>query len=162
MGIMKLVIAGLAILGLAGCVETMTVGEPAAPATPPPSVTAKSGGGADARFPSGCWVTYDEAGNRGGHVGACTDAEFASADRAAGRFLGGYTTPASVASDDLSAFVGARAGQAEGGLQARGYEPTRTKGLTTFWFNRGTGSCARIVTSNGRYESVTMVPASNC
>ncbi|MCC1480779.1 hypothetical protein [Roseibaca sp. Y0-43] len=75
------------------------------------------------------------------------------------------TIPASaptMPSDDLSAFQGARAGQAEGGLQARGYQLARTEGLTAFWFNQGTGSCARIVTSNGRYESVTMVPASNC
>lgn len=154
---------GLALWAMAGCVETTgSGGTPATPATPTPTATAKSGGGADIRFASGCWITYDAAGNRGGHVGACTDAEFASADRAAARFVGGAAAPASVASDDLSAFVGARAGQAEGGLTARGYQPTRTEGLTTYWFNRATGSCARIVTSNGRYESVTMVPASNC
>ena len=153
---------GLALCGIAGCVETTTAGQVTPSSTPTPTVAATSGGGADVRFPSGCWVTYDAAANRGGHVGACTEAEFARADREAASFLGRSSGAASVASDDLSAFVGARAGQAEGGLRARGYELARTEGLTAFWFNRGTGSCARIVTAEGRYSSVTMVPASNC
>ena len=63
---------------------------------------------------------------------------------------------------DLSSFEGARAGQAEMGLQNLGYQAVRTQGLTTYWFNRSTGACAEIVTSNGRYSSVTMLPSGDC
>ncbi len=70
--------------------------------------------------------------------------------------------PSTGGSGDLSDFVGARAGQAEMGLQNRGYELIRTEGLTAYWFNRTTGSCAQIKTSNGRYSDVTMLPAGDC
>jgi hypothetical protein len=70
--------------------------------------------------------------------------------------------PAVGSSSDLSSFVGARAGQSEMGIQALGYELIRTEGLTAYWFNRSTGACARIVTSDGRYSSVTMLPAQDC
>lgn len=63
---------------------------------------------------------------------------------------------------DLTSFEGARAGQAEMGIQNLGYELIRTQGLTAFWFNRATGACARIVTADGRYQSVTMLPAEDC
>jgi hypothetical protein len=63
---------------------------------------------------------------------------------------------------DLSEFEGARAGQADNGIQALGYELVRTEGLTAWWFNRSTGACARIVTADGRYSSVTMLPAGDC
>ncbi len=63
---------------------------------------------------------------------------------------------------DLSSFEGARAGQAEMGIQNLGYELIRTEGLTAYWFNRSTGACARIVTGDGRYQSVTMLPAEDC
>jgi len=48
------------------------------------------------------------------------------------------------------------------GIQALGYEPIRTKGLTTWWFNRATDACAEIVTADGRYSSITMLPAGDC
>lgn len=64
--------------------------------------------------------------------------------------------------NDLSQFEGARAGQAEMGIQALGYEAVRTQGLTTWWFNRSTGACAQIVTADGRYASVTMLPSGDC
>ncbi|SES35568.1 hypothetical protein SAMN04490244_11213 [Tranquillimonas rosea] len=70
--------------------------------------------------------------------------------------------PAVGSASDLSEFEGARAGQAEGGLQALGYEAIRSEGLTTYWFNRDTGACARITTSEGRYSDVTMLPAEDC
>lgn len=63
---------------------------------------------------------------------------------------------------DLTAFEGARAGQAEGGIRALGYEQVRSEGLTSYYFNRQTGACARITTSDGRYSSVTMLPAQDC
>ena len=70
--------------------------------------------------------------------------------------------PSVGSSSDVSSFEGARAGQAEGGLRALGYEPIRSEGLTTYWFNRSTGACARITTSDGRYSDVTMLPAEDC
>lgn len=70
--------------------------------------------------------------------------------------------PAVGSETDLTAFEGARAGQAEGGIMALGYEAIRSEGLTTYWFNRSTGACAEVTTSNGRYSSVTMLPAEEC
>lgn len=70
--------------------------------------------------------------------------------------------PAVGSSSDLSAFEGARAGQAEMGIQNLGYELIRTQGLTAYWFNRSTGACAEVVTSDGRYSSITMLPAQDC
>lgn len=63
---------------------------------------------------------------------------------------------------DLSSFEGARAGDGEMGIMALGYERTRSQGLTSWYFNRSTGACARITTSNGRYSDVTMLPAEDC
>ncbi len=70
--------------------------------------------------------------------------------------------PSVGSSTDVTSFEGARGGQAEGGLMALGYEPIRSEGLTTWWFNRSTGACARITTSNGVYSDVTMLPAEDC
>lgn len=70
--------------------------------------------------------------------------------------------PSVGSSSDVTSFEGARAGQAEGGLQALGFEAIRSEGLTTYWFNRETGACARITTSDGRYSDVTMLPAEDC
>ncbi|MDK3074298.1 hypothetical protein QO034_14395 [Sedimentitalea sp. JM2-8] len=70
--------------------------------------------------------------------------------------------PAVGSSSDLSSFEGARAGQAEMGIQALGYSAVRTQGLTTWWFNADTDACARITTSEGRYSDVTMLPAGDC
>jgi hypothetical protein len=71
-------------------------------------------------------------------------------------------TPAVGSASDLSSFEGARAGQAENGIYNLGYEPIRSEGLTTWWFNRATGACARITTADGRYSDVTMLPAEDC
>ncbi len=70
--------------------------------------------------------------------------------------------PSVGSASDVTSFEGARAGQAEGGLMALGYEAIRSEGLTTYWFNRSTGACARITTSDGRYSDVTMLPAEDC
>jgi hypothetical protein len=80
----------------------------------------------------------------------------------------GYSPPPSAglpavgSSSDLSAFEGARAGQAEMGIRNLGYEPVRSQGLTTWYFNRSTGACARITTADGRYSDVTMLPSGDC
>lgn len=70
--------------------------------------------------------------------------------------------PAAGSATDLTAFEGARAGQAETGIRNLGYELIRSEGLTSFWFNRDTGACARITTADGRYSDVTMLPAEDC
>ena len=63
---------------------------------------------------------------------------------------------------DIADFQGARAGQAEMGLQNKGYQAARTQGLTTFWWNAATQTCARIVTSQGRYSVVETAPRGDC
>lgn len=70
--------------------------------------------------------------------------------------------PAVGSEDDLTAFEGAKAGQAEMGIRSLGYEWIRSKGLTSWYFNRETGACARITTADGRYSDVTMLPAEDC
>lgn len=70
--------------------------------------------------------------------------------------------PAVGSSSDLTAFEGARAGQAEMGIQNLGYQLIRTQGLTAYWFNPSTGACAAITTADGRYANVDMLPAEDC
>jgi hypothetical protein len=70
--------------------------------------------------------------------------------------------PALGSASDLSSFQGARAGQAEMGIQNLGYELIRTEGLTQYWFNRSTGACAAMKVGDGRYQSVSMLPADDC
>jgi hypothetical protein len=78
----------------------------------------------------------------------------------------GTTTAASTTAGgpppDLVNFVGAKGGQAEMGLQNLGYTAARTQGLTTYWWNQSTGVCARIVTSDGRYQTINSVAPSDC
>jgi outer membrane lipoprotein SlyB len=64
--------------------------------------------------------------------------------------------------NDLADFVGARAGQAEGGLVNKGYVLARTEGLTAYWWNENTQACIRIVTNQGRFESVDTASRSDC
>ena len=70
--------------------------------------------------------------------------------------------PAVGSTSDLSAFQGAKAGQAENGIRNLGYELIRTDGLTQYWFNRSTGACAELTVGDGRYQSVNMLPAQDC
>jgi hypothetical protein len=67
---------------------------------------------------------------------------------------------------DLADMVGARAGQAEGELQRRGYRNARgEKGddrSYTYWWNAGRRQCVTIATMEGRYNSITTSPAPDC
>ena len=67
---------------------------------------------------------------------------------------------------DLDDLVGARAGQAERALQARGYAFVRTQGGADrkwgFWWNGRTQTCVTIDTYDGRYDSITTSPAPDC
>ncbi|MEP2784130.1 MAG: hypothetical protein ABJO67_06120 [Pseudoruegeria sp.] len=63
---------------------------------------------------------------------------------------------------DLSSFEGAKAGQAEMGIQTLGFELIRSEGLTSYWVNRSNGACAEITTAQGRYSDVTMLPSGDC
>lgn len=96
---------------------------------------------------------------RGGRTG---ELQYLSDDATVGKLPERPGRPAVGSEYDLTEFQGARAGQAEGGIRSLGYESIRTRGLTTWWFNRSTGACARITTSNGRYSTVTMLPAEDC
>lgn len=67
---------------------------------------------------------------------------------------------------DLRDMVGARAGQAEGELQRRGYRSIGgEKGddrSYTFWWNADRRQCVTIATMEGRYSSITTSPAPDC
>ena len=75
--------------------------------------------------------------------------------------------PAAPVGPDLSAtaldnFQGARAGQAEMGIQRLGYEIVRSEGLTNFWYNSQTQQCYSITTAQGRYAQVNPQDKSAC
>jgi len=94
--------------------------------------------------------------------GSTTEIQYLSDGDATQRPTADAGKPAVGSEYDLTSFEGARAGQAENGIRALGYEPIRSRGLTTYWFNRSTGACAEITTSDGRYSSVTMLSAEDC
>lgn len=63
---------------------------------------------------------------------------------------------------DIADLVDARAAGGETQLMARGYTLARTAGLTAYWWNAGSGTCAAVVTGQGRYQSIRSVSASEC
>ncbi|WP_206030317.1 hypothetical protein [Roseomonas sp. AR75] len=69
--------------------------------------------------------------------------------------------PARPAAPSVADLVGARGSSGESELQSRGYTPARTRGLTAYWWHLG-GACVRVVTNQGRYQTVENVAASNC
>lgn len=67
---------------------------------------------------------------------------------------------------DLRDMVGARAGQAEGELQRRGYRNTGAREgddrRYTAWWNDDRRQCVIIATTDGRYDSIVTTPAPDC
>jgi hypothetical protein len=67
---------------------------------------------------------------------------------------------------NLSDLVGARAGQAEGDLESRGWTLiTGHKGGSAsynYWWNRDRKDCVMVTTRDGRYSSITDTSASDC
>lgn len=67
---------------------------------------------------------------------------------------------------DLRDMVGARAGQAEGELQRRGYSFVRVETgrdrKWAFWWNADRRLCVSIATVDGRYDSIVTAPAPDC
>lgn len=88
-----------------------------------------------------------------------------SASESGGEPLPGVA-PVGVASTsappDIADLVGARGAGGETQLQLRGYDLALTRGLTAYWWNADTGTCAEVVTSNGRYESIASVSPPQC
>lgn len=84
----------------------------------------------------------------------------AVASHAQAAYVSGETVP------DLADLVGARAGQAEGALQSRGYVYAKgsTSGNAKYsaWYNASTGRCAMIQTADGRYQSIVQAPPGDC
>lgn len=67
---------------------------------------------------------------------------------------------------DLADLVGAKAGQAEGELERRGYKyasgSTSGNAKYSSWYNHGNGRCAMIRTEDGRYQSIVQAPPVDC
>lgn len=65
---------------------------------------------------------------------------------------------------DLRDLVGARAGQAEGALQARGYTFVRTQegGTSKRSYWRRGDQCVQVTTSDGRYQSIDRMSGDDC
>ena len=74
--------------------------------------------------------------------------------------------PAGETAPDLADLVGAKAGQAEGELQRRGYQYAKgsTSGNAKYssYFNASTGRCVMIRTEDGRYQSIVQAPPFDC
>ncbi len=58
--------------------------------------------------------------------------------------------------------IGARAGQAENSLRARGYALDHTDGGVQYWWNAGSRECINLFVDNGRYDTIDRRPASEC
>ncbi|AYJ85459.1 hypothetical protein D3Y57_02735 (plasmid) [Sphingomonas paeninsulae] len=69
-------------------------------------------------------------------------------------------------STGLEDMVGARAGQAEGELQRRGYVSVRSEPgddrSYAYWWNASKRQCVTISTMNGRYDAITATPGADC
>jgi hypothetical protein len=68
--------------------------------------------------------------------------------------------------DELRDLVGAKAGNAEGDLESRGWTMiTGHKGsnsIYNYWWNRDRKDCVMVTTRDGRYASITDASASDC
>lgn len=66
----------------------------------------------------------------------------------------------------LADLVGARAGQAENAVVQRGYELRRSTKQAdssfTYWFEKGTGNCVAIRTTDGRYGAIVYTADRDC
>ena len=58
--------------------------------------------------------------------------------------------------------IGARAGQGENSLRARGYTPDHNDGGVQYWWNAGSGECINLYVSDGRYDTIDRRPNSEC
>ncbi|MBN7756698.1 hypothetical protein JYP46_07725 [Nitratireductor aquimarinus] len=72
------------------------------------------------------------------------------------------SAPAGGPPADIADLVGARGAGGETQLMARGYTLARTQGLTAYWWKASTGTCARVVTADGRYQTVAAASAADC
>lgn len=63
---------------------------------------------------------------------------------------------------DIADLVNARTAGAKSQMQARGYAVVSYQGGAAFWWNPTTTICARVVTANGRYQTITTATARYC
>lgn len=73
-------------------------------------------------------------------------------------------TPSALAAPPggLGDLIGARGSSGEYQLGARGYVLAKSSGLTGYWWNSSSRTCARVVTYNGRYDVIDTASASDC
>lgn len=62
----------------------------------------------------------------------------------------------------LGDLVGARGAGGETQLGFRGYSLQRSSGGANYWWNGDSRTCAKVVTSDGRYQSIDTASASDC
>lgn len=80
---------------------------------------------------------------------------------------GDSTSTQSSAPSALQDLVGARAGQAEGEVQRRGYTYRRNERISdtsvaSFWIEGNSGQCVEIVTSDGRFQEILYADWYHC
>lgn len=76
------------------------------------------------------------------------------------------TLAAAKAASSLSDLVGARAGQAEGDLESRGFTyitgHKSSSAVFDYWWNAGRKDCVMVTTRDGRYASITDATPGDC
>lgn len=68
--------------------------------------------------------------------------------------------------NDLRDLIGARGSSGESELSNRGYEPQSTRtmanGVYSYWWNKSSNKCVRVLTSNGHYSAIDEASRSDC
>lgn len=75
---------------------------------------------------------------------------------------GSLLTVSTVAAAQPRDLIGARAGQAENNLRARGYALDHSSGGVQYWWHAGNRECINLFVSNGRYDTIDRRPTSEC
>lgn len=74
----------------------------------------------------------------------------------------GVMTATVTAAAEPRDLIGARAGQGENSLRARGYVLDHTDGGVQYWWNAGDRECINLFVSDGRYDTIDRRPSSEC
>lgn len=75
---------------------------------------------------------------------------------------GGVLATSLAAAAEPRDLIGARVGQGENSLRARGYAFDHSDGGVQYWWNAGDRECINLFVSDGRYDTIDRRPTSEC
>ena len=70
--------------------------------------------------------------------------------------------PANITTVPITELKGVPSTAGETEMARRGYTSVTSQGRTTYWGNATAGSCVKVVTSDGKFDEVDVVPPSFC